>query len=60
MDITEARLGLLHTLQTAGGVNLNRQLNHHQSTLVSRLQQIGKSDNNATESKTQEGETKSE
>lgn len=43
MDITEARSGLVHTLQTAGGLNLNRQLTHHQTTLVSRLDQIGKS-----------------
>ena len=41
MDITMAHLGLVQALQSAGGVNLNRQLTHHQTTLVSRLQQIG-------------------
>lgn len=41
MDITTAHCGLVQVLQTAGGVNLNRQLTHHQSTLVSRLKQIG-------------------
>lgn len=41
MDITTAHLSLVQALQSAGGVNLNRQLTHHQTTLVSRLQQIG-------------------
>lgn len=39
-DLTAVRSGLVQVLQNAGGVNLNRQLSHHQSTLVSRLQQI--------------------
>lgn len=39
-DLTSVRSGLVQLLQNAGGVNLNRQLNQHQSTLVSRLQQI--------------------
>lgn len=41
MDITTAQLRLVQILQSAGGVNLNQQLTHHQSTLVSRLKQIG-------------------
>ncbi|XP_078033456.1 large ribosomal subunit protein uL10m-like [Augochlora pura] len=41
MDIETAQLGLVQVLQNAGGVNLNRQLTHHQTTLVSRLKQIG-------------------
>ncbi|KAK0092918.1 hypothetical protein PV326_000325 [Microctonus aethiopoides] len=48
MDITEARGGLVQTLQTAAGGNLCRQLTHHQSTFVSRLDQIR---NNETEMK---------
>ncbi|KAK0161033.1 hypothetical protein PV327_009551 [Microctonus hyperodae] len=40
IDITEARGGLVQTLQTAAGGNLCRQLTHHQSTFVSRLDQI--------------------
>lgn len=40
MDLTMVRSGLVQVLQTAGGNNLNRQLTHHQSTLVSRLNQI--------------------
>ncbi|XP_046737703.1 39S ribosomal protein L10, mitochondrial [Diprion similis] len=39
-DITAVRSRLVQVLQNAGGVNLNRQLTHHQSTLVSRLKQI--------------------
>ncbi|XP_051158422.1 39S ribosomal protein L10, mitochondrial isoform X2 [Leptopilina boulardi] len=40
MDLTSARVGLVSVLQNAGGNNLNRQLTHHQSTLVTRLEQI--------------------
>lgn len=46
MDITEARGGLVQALQTGAGGNLCRQLTHHQSTFVSRLDQIR---NNETE-----------
>ncbi|XP_076242161.1 large ribosomal subunit protein uL10m-like [Calliopsis andreniformis] len=41
MDMMTAQVGLVQVLQNAGGVNLNRQLTHHQSTLVTRLGQIG-------------------
>lgn len=41
MDLTSARVHLVQVLQDAGGNNLNRQLTHHQSTLVTRLKQIG-------------------
>ncbi|XP_043257279.1 39S ribosomal protein L10, mitochondrial [Colletes gigas] len=41
MDMTSAQLGLVQVLQNAGGVNLNQQLTHHQTTLVARLKQIG-------------------
>ncbi|XP_015428623.1 PREDICTED: 39S ribosomal protein L10, mitochondrial [Dufourea novaeangliae] len=41
MDMVTAQLGLVQALQNAGGVNLNRQLTHHQTTLVTRLKQIG-------------------
>ncbi|XP_017888565.1 partitioning defective 3 homolog [Ceratina calcarata] len=41
MDITTAQSGLVQVLQSAGGVNLSQQLTHHQSTLVTRLKQIG-------------------
>lgn len=41
MDMTTAQLGLVQVLQSAGGANLNRQLTHHQTTLVTRLEQIG-------------------
>lgn len=40
MDLTQARAGLVQTLQTGAGGNLCRQLTHHQSTLVTRLNQI--------------------
>ncbi|XP_020711247.2 39S ribosomal protein L10, mitochondrial [Athalia rosae] len=43
-DLTAVRTGLVQVLQNAGGVNLNRQLTHHQSLLVSRLQQISSPD----------------
>ena len=51
MDITMAHLGLVQALQNAGGVNLNRQLTHHQATLVSRLQQIGTNEKTTDEDK---------
>ncbi|XP_054007288.1 39S ribosomal protein L10, mitochondrial [Hylaeus anthracinus] len=41
LDMTTTQLGLVQTLQNAGGVNLSRQLTHHQTTLVARLKQIG-------------------
>lgn len=41
MDLTSSRVYLVQVLQSAGGNNLNRQLTHHQSTLVARLKQIG-------------------
>lgn len=41
MDLTTSRMHLVQLLQNAGGNNLNRQLTHHQSTLVARLKQIG-------------------
>lgn len=41
MDLTTSRVHLVQLLQSAGGNNLNRQLTHHQSTLVDRLRQIG-------------------
>lgn len=41
MDLTTSRMHLVQLLQSAGGNNLNRQLTHHQSTLVARLKQIG-------------------
>lgn len=43
MDLTSAQVGLVSVLQSAGGNNLNRQLTHHQSTLVTRLEQISTS-----------------
>lgn len=46
-NLTTERAGLVNSLQKAGGVKLNEQLTHHQSTLVSRLKQIGT--NNASE-----------
>ncbi|KAG7188743.1 hypothetical protein KM043_008363 [Ampulex compressa] len=53
-DITTERVGLLQTLQTAGGNNLNRQLTHHQTTLVSRLKQIGTKDSGPADAETSE------
>ena len=41
MDMVSVQLGLVQVLQNAGGLNLNRQLTHHQTMLVSRLKQIG-------------------
>ncbi|CAK9827378.1 39S ribosomal protein L10, mitochondrial [Anthophora retusa] len=40
MDITAVQLNLVQVLQSTG-VNLNQQLMHHPSTLVTRLKQIG-------------------
>lgn len=48
MDKTSLHLGLVQLLQNAGGVNLNRQLTHHQSTLVARLKQIGTNETTST------------
>lgn len=44
MDLTTAQLSLVQVLQSAGGNNLNQQITHHQSALISRLQQIGTRD----------------
>ncbi|KAK9301425.1 hypothetical protein QLX08_006244 [Tetragonisca angustula] len=41
MDMVSVQLGLVQILQNAGGLNLNGQLTHHQTMLVSRLKQIG-------------------
>ncbi|XP_014212778.1 39S ribosomal protein L10, mitochondrial isoform X2 [Copidosoma floridanum] len=41
LDLTTAQAGLVQVLRAASGGNLNRQLTHHQSTLVTRLKQIG-------------------
>ncbi|CAL7950430.1 unnamed protein product [Xylocopa violacea] len=41
MDIATIQFSFVQLLQNAGGNNLNRQLTHHQSTLVTRLKQIG-------------------
>lgn len=43
-DITTRRALLVQVLQNAAGNNLNRQITHHQTTLVSRLKQIGKTE----------------
>lgn len=45
MDLTSARAGLVSLLQNAGGNNLNKQLTYHQSSLITRLQQIGTTEN---------------
>jgi len=60
MDLTEARSQLVHTLRTAGGANLNRQLNHHQSTLVSRLQQIASNEGATKNNESEAEDAKSE
>ncbi|XP_046828280.1 39S ribosomal protein L10, mitochondrial [Vespa crabro] len=44
MDLTTAQVSLVQVLQSAGGNNLNQQITHHQSALISRLQQIGTRD----------------
>lgn len=41
LDLVTAQAGLVQVLRDASGGNLNRQLTHHQSTLVTRLKQIG-------------------
>jgi len=41
LDLVTAQAGLVQVLRAASGGNLNRQLTHHQSTLVTRLKQIG-------------------
>lgn len=41
LDLMTAQAGLVQVLRTAAGGNLNQQLTHHQSTLVTRLKQIG-------------------
>lgn len=51
MDIITAQLGLVQTLQNAGGLNLNRQLTHHQTTLVTRLEQIGTNETTSNDKK---------
>lgn len=48
MNLTSVQFGLVQILQNAGGVNLNRQLTHHQSTLVTRLKQIGTNEPTST------------
>lgn len=40
---------LVSTLQTAGGMNLNRQLIHHQSTFIQRLRAIEKRGEDSTD-----------
>ncbi|XP_003424718.1 partitioning defective 3 homolog [Nasonia vitripennis] len=40
LDLVTAQAGLVQVLRTAAGGNLNQQLTHHQSTLVTRLKQI--------------------
>jgi len=49
MDLTSSRIQLVQLLQNAGGNNLNRQLTHHQSTLVTRLKQIGTNETASSE-----------
>nr|XP_050865810.1 partitioning defective 3 homolog isoform X1 [Vespula vulgaris] len=44
MDLTAAQVSLVQVLQSAGGNNLKQQITHHQSALISRLQQIGARD----------------
>lgn len=51
MDIVTTQLGLVQTLQNAGGLNLNRQLTHHQTTLVTRLGQIGTNETTSNDKK---------
>lgn len=40
MDLTTAQASLVQTLRMAAGGSLNQQLTYHQSTLVTRLDQI--------------------
>ena len=51
MDIVTAQLSLVQVLQNAGGLNLNRQLTHHQTTLVTRLEQIGTNETSSNDKK---------
>lgn len=51
MDITTAQSNLVQVLQNAGGVNLTRQLTHHQSTLLTRLKQIGTNETTSDDKK---------
>ncbi|XP_043794957.1 39S ribosomal protein L10, mitochondrial [Apis laboriosa] len=51
MDITMAQSNLVQVLQNAGGVNLTRQLTHHQSTLLTRLKQIGTNETTSDDKK---------
>ena len=44
-DLKTAQAGLVQVLRNAAGGNLNQQLTHHQSTLVTRLKQIGTKEN---------------
>lgn len=44
MDLISAQVSLVQVLQNAGGNNLNQQLIHYPSKLVSQLRQIGTSD----------------
>lgn len=44
LDLVTAQAGLVQVLRAAVGGNLNQQLTHHQSTLVTRLKQIGTKD----------------
>lgn len=48
MNITSLQMGLVQLLQNAGGGNLNHQLTYHQSTLVTRLKQIGANETTST------------
>ncbi|CAD1478141.1 unnamed protein product, partial [Heterotrigona itama] len=51
MDMVSVQLGLVQVLQNAGGLNLNRQLTHHQTMLVSRLKQIGTNETTSDDKK---------
>lgn len=51
MNITMAQSNLVQILQNAGGVNLTRQLTHHQSTLLTRLKQIGTNETTSDDKK---------
>lgn len=51
ITITIAQSNLVQVLQNAGGVNLTRQLTHHQSTLLTRLKQIGTNETTSDDKK---------
>lgn len=51
MNITMAQSNLVQILQNAGGVNLTRQLTYHQSTLLTRLKQIGTNETTSDDKK---------